>query len=152
MIKTVEWIAEQPGSPVPGFPRIIDQTLLPTEIRYLDLRTAEETWTAIKTLQVRGAPAIGVAAAMGLAAALLPSPVPDTRRLIAELNRIADYLAGSRPTAVNLFWALDRLRDTAKTHTALSPADLKRRDQCNQQMFRSNHLRSNFDISRRFAG
>jgi methylthioribose-1-phosphate isomerase len=127
MIKTVEWISEQPGAPVPGHPRIIDQTLLPGEIRYLDLHSPEETWTAIKTLQVRGAPAIGVAAAMGLAVAVLELDCTDTPRLMAELNRIADYLAGSRPTAVNLFWALDRLRSVARASAQLPPTAFKRR-------------------------
>jgi len=127
MINTVEWISEQPGSPVPGHPRIIDQTLLPGEICYLDLHSPQDTWTAIKTLQVRGAPAIGVAAAMGLAVAVLELDSHETPRLITELNRIADYLAGSRPTAVNLFWALDRLRGVARASSSLNPTAFKRR-------------------------
>ena len=82
-------------------------------------------WTAIKTLQVRGAPAIGVAAAMGLAAALQDITATDTQSLLAEADRLADYLATSRPTAVNLFWALDRMRAFARTHATLGPQELK---------------------------
>lgn len=106
-IKTVEWHD--------GAVRIIDQTRLPGEYLLLDLKTKEEMWAAIRELKVRGAPAIGIAAAMGLAAAMRDSPARDRRDFFAELKRTAEYLASSRPTAVNLFWALRRIRDRAES-------------------------------------
>ena len=86
---------------------IIDQTLLPNEVRYLSLTAIEDIWEAIRALRVRGAPAIGVAAAFGayLAAYYAPDAELEGRFLAA-----CDYLATSRPTAVNHFRALDRLR------------------------------------------
>ncbi len=91
---------------------IIDQTLLPGTIRRIELRTKEEIWEAIKKLRVRGAPAIGVSAAYGLA--LLASGVKsdDYDGFYKEVKEYKDYLASSRPTAVNLFWALNRMERT----------------------------------------
>lgn len=90
--------------------RIIDQTLLPTEYREITLSTIQDVWDAIKQLKVRGAPAIGVSAAYGLIVHIHEKQ-PDTRDALADVIRSgADYLATSRPTAVNLFWALDRMR------------------------------------------
>lgn len=92
---------------------IIDQTLLPLETRWLHLQTAQQVWEAIKMLRVRGAPAIGCCAAFGLVVGLrekAPATTADAQRVTGD---VADYLATSRPTAVNLFWALDRLRTTA---------------------------------------
>lgn len=92
-----------------GALRIIDQTLLPGETRYIELSTAEAVWEAIKSLRVRGAPAIGVCAAYGVLVGLRGKEPMDA----AAVQAVADYLATSRPTAVNLFWALDRMRATA---------------------------------------
>lgn len=91
---------------------ILDQTLLPGEIRILQLSRMEDIWEAIRSLRVRGAPAIGVAAgfAMALAASRIEEEEPG--RFAAEFRRIKAYLATSRPTAVNLFWALDRMERT----------------------------------------
>jgi len=87
---------------------LLDQRLLPEEVVYLDLVSSKDVWDAIKELKVRGAPAIGIAAAYGLYLG-----VRDTAGGVSELldavKRERDYLASSRPTAVNLFWALDRL-------------------------------------------
>ena len=83
---------------------LLDQTRLPAETVYLECRTAEEVWQAIKRLSVRGAPAIGVAAAYGVCIG-----VNEGR----DVNELCDYLATSRPTAVNLFWALERMRRVA---------------------------------------
>lgn len=91
---------------------IIDQTLLPGTIKRINLSTKEEIWEAIKKLRVRGAPAIGVSAAYGIA--LLSSRI-DTDRFAdfyRQFRELKDYLASSRPTAVNLFWALNRMDDT----------------------------------------
>jgi methylthioribose-1-phosphate isomerase len=83
-----------------GSLRLIDQTRLPTELAYRDCRTVEDVWEAIRSLRVRGAPAIGIAAAYGVVIG------EQAGRSVAE---VAAYLRTSRPTAVNLFWALDRM-------------------------------------------
>lgn len=88
---------------------IIDQTRLPEEFIILRPRTVEDMWQAIKQLKVRGAPAIGIAAAFGLYLAIKDSRAKDKDSFYAELERAARYLASSRPTAVNLFWALNRV-------------------------------------------
>ncbi|SDA23493.1 methylthioribose-1-phosphate isomerase [Ruminococcus sp. YE71] len=84
---------------------IIDQTLLPNELKYLTLTTAEQMFEAIKTLRVRGAPAIGIFA--GYAMAVLAKSIPD-EGFMDELTRLGEYLISSRPTAVNLSWAVKR--------------------------------------------
>lgn len=86
--------------------RILDQTRLPGDTVYLDLTEPEEIYEAIKSLRVRGAPAIGVAAAIGLYCAALRFGETDTTRFIEKLKMTADYINSSRPTAVNLSWAL----------------------------------------------
>ena len=86
---------------------IIDQTLLPNEVRYLRLRETEDICEAIRMLRVRGAPAIGVAAAFG---AYLAARFAPDEQLEGSFLAACDALAASRPTAVNLFWALDRMR------------------------------------------
>ena len=93
--------------------RIIDQTALPGTLIFLDLRTQPEIWRAIQTLQVRGAPAIGVAAAYGLYLASREITASDPDAFLAQLHSAAEYLGSSRPTAVNLRWALDRMEGAA---------------------------------------
>ena len=88
---------------------IIDQTKLPGELVFLDLHTQAEIWNAIKILQVRGAPAIGVAAAYGLYLAAREIQATDADAFRVKLHDAAEYLASSRPTAVNLRWALERM-------------------------------------------
>lgn len=88
---------------------IIDQTLLPGEERRITLSTVEQVWEAIRSLRVRGAPAIGIAAAYGLAIAARASTATDRDGFLQDLARARDYLSTARPTAVNLFWALDRV-------------------------------------------
>ena len=123
--RTVEWVPLTEAGLVPGRVRFLDQTLLPGETREIETSDIQEVWTGIKTLQVRGAPAIGIAAAMGLAAALQDCPATDTAGLLAEVRRLAAYLATARPTAVNLFWALKRIEKLAEANAALEPARLK---------------------------
>ncbi|MEW9698256.1 S-methyl-5-thioribose-1-phosphate isomerase [Paenibacillus sp. SI8] len=91
---------------------LLDQRLLPEEIVYLPLETPIEVWEAIRHLKVRGAPAIGIAAAYGVYLGIRGLDA-DTAGLLTEVQKQADYLATSRPTAVNLFWALDRIRARA---------------------------------------
>lgn len=97
---------------------LLDQRLLPEQIVYLKLTTAEEAWDAIRHLKVRGAPAIGITAAFGLYLGVRhnvaePNGKLDHQSFILDVNRVAEYLASSRPTAVNLFWALDRMKNRA---------------------------------------
>jgi methylthioribose-1-phosphate isomerase len=110
-----EWFTLRP---VEGGLEILDQRRLPEEERYLLLRSAEEVARAIEDLAVRGAPAIGCAAAFGLALAARGSRAPDLAGLRAELERAAARLARTRPTAVNLFWALGRMREAFETAAA----------------------------------
>jgi methylthioribose-1-phosphate isomerase len=98
--KTLEWI----GGP-DGFLRLLDQTRLPGEIVYRDCRTVEDVWEAIRTLRVRGAPAIGVAAAYGVVIGMQKGG-----EFVARRTEVIEYLAASRPTAVNLFWALNEMK------------------------------------------
>lgn len=86
---------------------IIDQTLLPGELKYLSLTKTEDIWEAIRALRVRGAPAIGVAAGFGAYLAVKHAPAGEAER---SFYAACDYLATSRPTAVNLFYALERMR------------------------------------------
>lgn len=109
--RTIAWVG---GSE--GFIRLLDQTLLPTEVRYRDCRTVEEVWEAIRALRVRGAPAIGVAAAMGVVVGMQMLPDRQPHSFAARLRQVADYLRTSRPTAVNLFWALDRMEAHVRPH------------------------------------
>ncbi|MCC7186888.1 MAG: S-methyl-5-thioribose-1-phosphate isomerase [Acidobacteria bacterium] len=98
---------------------IIDQTLLPTEFREIELKTAEDVWEAIKALRVRGAPAIGVCAAFGVLVGIRQQAAKSASDVLRVVEETADYLATSRPTAVNLFWALDRMRKTAHDNASL---------------------------------
>jgi methylthioribose-1-phosphate isomerase len=110
--RTIEWIGG-----IDGFVRLIDQTLLPTELVYCNCRTVEEVWEAIKVLRVRGAPAIGVAAAMGVVVGMelevQARANTDKESFFRRLKQVTQYLATSRPTAVNLFWALGRMERVA---------------------------------------
>lgn len=103
MIKTLEWTS--------AGVRFIDQTKLPTEETYVLARTYQEVADAIVTMIVRGAPAIGVAAAMGVALGTDQAQAATVAELRSQFDRICDALAATRPTAVNLFWAIRRMKD-----------------------------------------
>ncbi len=103
MFKTIEWTDE-------GV-RMIDQTRLPTEEVYRTCRTYEEVAEAIRAMVIRGAPAIGVAAAMGVALGVRRSRAKSVAELRVEFEKIAETLSKTRPTAVNLFWAVKRMRE-----------------------------------------
>jgi methylthioribose-1-phosphate isomerase len=111
--KTIEWIGE-----IDGHLCLLDQTRLPAETVCLACHTAEDVWQAIKRLSVRGAPAIGVAAAYGVCVG-----VNEGR----DVGEVCDYLATSRPTAVNLFWALERMRRVAGDERSEPPVELAER-------------------------
>ncbi len=89
---------------------MIDQRKLPAEEVYVRCETAAEVARAIKTMVIRGAPAIGVAAAMGIALGMRASKASGTQKLAAEFYKTCELMAGTRPTAVNLFWAIDRMK------------------------------------------
>jgi len=95
---------------------LLDQRLLPEEIVYLPLTTPVEVWEAIRHLKVRGAPAIGIAAAYGVVFG--SRDAESLEQWLSQVNEQADYLATSRPTAVNLFWALDRMKAAAASFIA----------------------------------
>lgn len=104
MIKTVEWTKDGVS--------MLDQRLLPAEEKYLMLRSYDEVAEAIRKMVVRGAPAIGVSAAMGIALGASQSVGTSVADLEDDLNYICDVMGKTRPTAVNLFWAIERMRAT----------------------------------------
>lgn len=106
---------------------ILDQTLLPGTVKVLRLTRTEEIWEAIRALRVRGAPAIGVAAAYGAALAAASSAAEDGAGVLADVRAACARLATARPTAVNLTWALRRMEACARQNAALAPAALKER-------------------------
>jgi methylthioribose-1-phosphate isomerase len=89
---------------------MIDQRKLPGQELYMRYTTAPEVARAIRTMVIRGAPAIGVATAMGIALGMKKSTAKSTRQFAVEFQKICDLMAGTRPTAVNLFWAIDRMK------------------------------------------
>src|SRR3982751_6238681 len=91
---------------------MIDQRKLPAQEVYVRCKTGPEVAKAIKTMVIRGAPAIGVAAAMGIALGMRRSKATGTQKFAAEFQMLCDLMAGTRPTAVNLFWAIDRMKRT----------------------------------------
>jgi methylthioribose-1-phosphate isomerase len=89
---------------------MVDQRKLPGQEIYLRCRTAQEVARAIRTMVIRGAPAIGVSAAMGIALGMRRSTAKGTKQFAVEFQKICDMMAATRPTAVNLFWAIDRMK------------------------------------------
>lgn len=120
MLSTIEWVGDRDGAA-----RIVEQTLLPTELKYVDLETVEEMWDAIKRLAVRGAPAIGIAGAMGVVLGLKGQQAQGDAEFDALVDRVCEYLGSSRPTAVNLFWAINRMKAFARRIREL-PFDVAR--------------------------
>lgn len=119
-LSTISWVGG-----LDGCCRMVEQTLLPAEFKEVDLVTKEEMWDAIKRLAVRGAPAIGVAAAFGTVLGARDSQASDAAGFRADLEQVTDYLATSRPTAVNLFWGLDRMKATCAAAGDRSVDELK---------------------------
>ncbi|MHC4425587.1 MAG: S-methyl-5-thioribose-1-phosphate isomerase [Planctomycetota bacterium] len=117
VFQTLKWVGD-----VNGYLELVDQRRLPAEFVKLQCRDIETLFEAIKTLAVRGAPAIGVSAAYGLALAMQKLNANDSLEKALELLAEArEYLASSRPTAVNLFWAMDRIRRRAEEFVAARP-------------------------------
>jgi methylthioribose-1-phosphate isomerase len=128
-IETLRWIGDENGHLV-----LIDQTRLPVELIERECRDVETVWEAIKQLRVRGAPVIGIAAAYGVVIGMQEgafrfahAPYADEAAFYDRLAEVAKYLAESRPTAVNLFWALDRMKaKAAALRGAASTAEIHR--------------------------
>jgi methylthioribose-1-phosphate isomerase len=112
-VPTIHWVGD-----LSGHCRLIDQTLLPGELREIDCTDSPQMWDAIKRLAVRGAPAIGVAAGFGTVLGIRGSKAATPQAFLADLARTTDYLASSRPTAVNLFWGLQRMTAAAQAAIA----------------------------------
>ena len=117
MIKTIEY--------VDGVVRMIDQTRLPAEKKFVDCRTIEEVGQAIKTMIIRGAPAIGVAAAMGVSLAADSIDAANYDDFYRKLEEKCDELGQSRPTAVNLAWGINRMKKVTQQNKALPIGELK---------------------------
>lgn len=114
-LRPIEWIPDQPGALFPGRVRFIDQLALPQRLTFVETRDAGVLATAIRSLQIRGAPAIGIAGAMGVAlaaqqAVLAGEPAAPLEHVRAQALTAANTLERTRPTAVNLRWAIDRAR------------------------------------------
>ncbi|WP_079509090.1 S-methyl-5-thioribose-1-phosphate isomerase [Mesobacillus jeotgali] len=105
---------------------ILDQTKLPKVTEFLEITNIEDVWDAIKQLKVRGAPAIGIAAAYGLALGIKNAPESDFDTFYDYFRDKADYLATSRPTAVNLFWALNRMDARANAERGKPVNEIKK--------------------------
>jgi methylthioribose-1-phosphate isomerase len=104
MLPTIEW----QGDTVV----MVDQRKLPAQEIYVRCRTSQEVAKAIRTMVIRGAPAIGVAAAMGIALGMRRSSAKGVKQFAVEFQKTCDMMAATRPTAVNLFWAIDRMKRT----------------------------------------
>ena len=118
-LETLHWVGGDDGHL-----RLIDQTLLPVELAEIDCRTVEAVWEAIRTLRVRGAPAIGIAAAYGVCVGVQTAAAADEAAFFRRLDEVTGYLAGSRPTAVNLFWALERMKAAAEKNRGQAPREI----------------------------
>jgi methylthioribose-1-phosphate isomerase len=124
-LETVGWS----GDAVSGVVRLIDQTRLPTEFVRINCRDVPSVWEAIKALRVRGAPAIGIAAAFGAVIGGQPAVAAgaDAETVRNAIRQATTFLRTSRPTAVNLFWALDRIDRCLESATGLAPWELLER-------------------------
>jgi len=116
-VTTIEWRENKV--------KLIDQTRLPLELVHLHIDEVEVLGEAIKKLRVRGAPAIGVAAAFGVLLGIQKFHGEDKEKFFSELDRVITYLRGTRPTAVNLSWALERMRRIAEAHRQQAIAQIK---------------------------
>lgn len=116
-MRTIEWDD--------GVVKMIDQRLLPGQFSVNAYTNYRDVATAIRTMVIRGAPAIGAAAGFGMALAALRSSETDRPALLRELETAAEVLRASRPTAVNLFWAIDRMLNRASDASLAQPDDLR---------------------------
>ncbi len=120
-MRTIRWNPKSPSL------QVIDQRLLPAELKIIELHQPEEVAAAIHNMTVRGAPAIGVTAAFGLALAGMLSPAKTMKDLIVDLEAAATLLRSARPTAINLNWGLDRVMQTAHEAADNGPSTIRQR-------------------------
>lgn len=113
-VRSVEWCG--------GVVRVLDQNALPWEFRYVECSSVEDVARAIRDMTVRGAPAIGVAAAMGIALAAVKSSASSLEGLLRDVERAADLLSRARPTARNLFWAVERMLSVVRSAGSVEEA------------------------------
>jgi methylthioribose-1-phosphate isomerase len=118
MIPSIEWIDES------NTVRMIDQTILPHKLLFLEFKDYREVANSIKIMNIRGAPAIGVAAAMGMGLAALEFQYMDNATFKLYINQAADSIKATRPTAVNLFWAVDRIKRIVEKNPKKNPKEL----------------------------
>ena len=118
MVPTVEWKE--------GAVRLLDQSRLPSQVEFLDCRDYCSVAQAIRELKVRGAPAIGVTAAMGVALGAQSVDADEYSSFVKQVDAICDHLAASRPTAVNLFWAIARMKQKLASLKGMPIAEIKR--------------------------
>jgi methylthioribose-1-phosphate isomerase len=140
MVKTLEWTAE-------GV-RLIDQRKLPTEETYVTCRNYEEVAEAIRNMTVRGAPAIGVTAAMGIALGVSRTTASTAAELQREFDRICQVIGSTRPTAVNLFWAIRRMREVFEHNLHLPVVQLQQALIRESQQMYSEDIAANQAIGR----
>ena len=140
MLETIEW--------TPAGVVMIDQTRLPLHEEFVTCRTYEDVAAAIRSMVIRGAPAIGVAAAMGVALGVAHADGGD---LDAQMERICDTLARTRPTAVNLFWAIDRMRKLYQSLRGRTLAEIRERLTAEAQQIRLEDIAINQAIGRHGA-
>lgn len=117
IVQSIEWREDHV--------RILDQTYLPKREVYSDIRDVGRMWEAIKKLRIRGAPAIGIAAAYGMYLGIKDLPENAFESFWVEVERIAEYLESARPTAVNLHWALNRIKTTIQAHKDKEISEIK---------------------------
>ncbi|MCX5708865.1 MAG: S-methyl-5-thioribose-1-phosphate isomerase [Candidatus Omnitrophica bacterium] len=117
-IKTIDWKENSI--------KIIDQTLLPGKLEYLSIRDLKTLWSAIRQLKVRGAPVLGAAAGLGVYLGIKDSGAADFRYFFQELEQVIRYLGSARPTARNLFWGLERMKNAARENKSRTIKALKK--------------------------
>ncbi|KPK40322.1 MAG: methylthioribose-1-phosphate isomerase [Omnitrophica WOR_2 bacterium SM23_29] len=117
-VTTIEWDK--------GSLKIIDQTSLPNKLVYIRCKDIKTLWHAIKKLQIRGAPALGIVAAFGVYLGIKNSRAKDFNTFERELERKIKFLGSARPTAVNLFWGLERMRDVAMKNKGAKISQIKK--------------------------
>jgi len=118
MIETIRWRN--------GHVELIDQTLLPGKVEYIECNSAEDIWYAIKKMNIRGAPAIGIAGAYGVYLGIRNSKAVDFHSFEIEVERMVRYLSTSRPTARNLFWGLERVNEAVRENSGKNIPELKK--------------------------
>ncbi|MCX7705880.1 MAG: S-methyl-5-thioribose-1-phosphate isomerase [bacterium] len=128
IIRTLEWKK--------NYLEILDQSSLPAIERYINLRTIEEVYKAIKTLKIRGAPAIGLAASFGLLLAAKKVYKKERNEFFDTMKKSIKFIKGCRPTAFNLFYGVDRLQSIIENNSMLTPSEIvaKMEDEC-KKMF-----------------